>query len=82
MGKLAPSDASSKSGGLKRLRDSAKSVSKLQKSANSIKKDKEPAPAPAKISDQTISGDAKKPNKSARPSAKKRRFLQLLKAKP
>jgi hypothetical protein len=79
MGKLAPSDASSKSdGGLKRLRDLAKSVSKLSKSANSIKKDKEPAPA--KTSDLPMpGGDAKK---SARPSAKKRRFLQLLKAKP
>jgi hypothetical protein len=81
MGKLAPSDASSKSaGGLKRLRDSAKSVSKLSKSANSIKKDKEPAPPPAKTSDLPIPGGDTK--KSARPSAKKRRFLQLLKAKP
>ena len=76
MGKLAPSDASSKLGGLKRLRDSAKTVSKLSKSVNSIKKDKSPAPAPAKPSEQP---DAKKPT---RPSAKKRRFLQLLKAKP
>jgi len=76
MGKLAPSDASSKLGGLKRLRDSAKTVSKLSKSVNSIKKDKSPAPAPAKTADLA---DAKKPT---RPSAKKRRFLQLLKAKP
>jgi len=76
MGKLAPLDASSKLGGLKRLRDSAKTVSKLSKSVNSIKKDKSPGPAPAKTADLA---DAKKPT---RPSAKKRRFLQLLKAKP
>lgn len=78
MGKLAPSDTSTKLGGLKRLRDSAKTVNKLsKKSVNSIKKDKSPAPAPATTTVDLA--DAKKPT---RPSAKKRRFLQLLKAKP
>ena len=78
MGKLAPSDTPSKLGGLKRLRDQAKTVSKLsKKSANSITKDKPPAPAtPTPTANQP---DAKKPT---RPSAKKRRFLQLLKTKP
>ena len=68
MGKLAPSDSSTKLGGLKRLRDQAKTLTKLsKKSANSITKDKPPATPTAN------QPDAK--HKPARPSAKKRRFL-------
>lgn len=85
MGKQAKEEVgSSKTKGLKKIRDQAKTISKVTKA---IKKDKDIMTLGQPMSSHQLMTNkdnkmSMKEKKKSRPSAKKRRFLQLLKSQP